>query len=182
LNAPEVLSRRGERLLIRPVIKLAAFASFLLTTFLIAGCASIAPATTMNHAQTGLWSGRISLQILGEPAQAFSAGFELEGQAERGRLQLTNPLGNILGVMRWSPGEAVLESGRDVKRFASADALLEATTGAAIPLDALFDWLDGKATPLNGWTADLSQQPAGRIAATRDLPAPQVKLRMVLDR
>jgi outer membrane lipoprotein LolB len=180
--SPPGLGRGGPVLLVRAEINRAVLRIFFITMFLIAGCASVATVTRINHATTGPWSGRISIQILSEPAQAFSAGFELEGGSERGRLLLTNPLGNTLGVMSWSPGEAVLESGGQVKRFASMDAMLEATTGAAVPLNALFDWLDGKATPLNGWTADLSRQPAGKIAATRELPAPQVILRMVLDR
>ena len=83
--------------------------------------------------------------------------------------------------MRWSPDEAVLESGRDIKRFTSVDALLEQTTGAAIPVAALFDWLKGVNTQLNGWSADLSGLATGRIVATRTEPAPQTRLRLVLD-
>ena len=84
--------------------------------------------------------------------------------------------------MRWTATEAVLESGREVKHFASVDALLEQTTGAAVPVSALFDWLAGKNTSLNGWTADLAQQGDGKIAARRSSPAPQADLRIVLDR
>ena len=149
--------------------------------FLMAGCATpqkpVGPGATQNDE----WAGRISLQIQSEPPQAFFAGFELKGKAQAGELKLTSPIGSVLGVMRWSPSEAVLESGRDVKKFASVDALLEQTTGAAIPVSALFDWLNGKNTSLNGWTADLSQQPSGKISATRTNPAPQTDLRVVLD-
>jgi outer membrane lipoprotein LolB len=124
----------------------------------------------------------MSLQIQSEPPQAFFAAFELKGRAQRGELTLTSPIGSVLGVMRWSPEEAVLESGRDVKRFASVEALLQATTGAAIPINSMFDWLVGRNTSLNGWVADLAQQGNGKINARRVEPAPQIELRILLDR
>ena len=156
--------------------------SLLLTaTFLIAGCAHKTSPGDTNDAEKKLWTGRISLQIQSDPPQAFFAGFELNGDAKRGELSLTSPVGNVLGIMRWSPDQAVLESGNEVKRFASVDALLAQTTGAAIPVAALFDWLKGVNTRLSGWSADLSRLDLGRIVATRDEPAPLVRLRIVLD-
>lgn len=153
----------------------------LLAIFFIAGCAHPAKQKDLNDAKIEVWTGRLSLQIQSEPVQFFSAGFELKGQAEKGELTLTSPLGNVLGRMRWSQGQAELESGGEVKRFASLNSLLEETTGAALPLAALFDWLEGKNTVLNGWTADLSQHSQGRIAAKRADPAPQADLRIILD-
>jgi outer membrane lipoprotein LolB len=152
-----------------------------MATFLIAGCARKIYRTNPNDTERKLWTGRISLQIQSDPVQAFFAGFELKGLAERGELSLTSPVGNVLGIMRWSPDEAVLESGNEIKRFTSVDALLEQTTGAAIPIAALFDWLQGTNTQLNGWSADLSGLDTGRIVATRTEPAPQTRLRIVLD-
>jgi outer membrane lipoprotein LolB len=55
------------------------------------------------------------------------------------------------------------------------------TTGAAVPISALFDWLAGVPTSAPGWAADLSQQPKGRIAAKRTEPAPYADLRIVVD-
>jgi len=160
--------------------------SLLTAIFLLAGCAHIQDVTgindTKNEAKTSFWVGRISLQIQGEPAQAFFAGFELKGQADNGELTLISPLGSILGIMRWSPGEATLMQGGSIKRFASTDELLAQTTGAAVPVSALFDWLGGKNTPTPGWLADLSQQGNGRITAKRVDPAPQADLRIVLDK
>ena len=150
-------------------------------TFLIAGCAHKTSPGDTNDAEKKLWTGRISLQIQSDPPQAFFAGFELNGDAKRGELSLTSPVGNVLGIMRWSPDQAVLESGNEVKRFASVDALLAQTTGAAIPVAALFDWLKGVNTRLSGWSADLSRLDLGRIVATRDEPAPPARLRIVLD-
>lgn len=153
----------------------------LIATFLIAGCARKIYPEGPNNAQKKLWTGRISLQIQSDPPQAFFAGFELKGHPERGELSLTSPIGNVLGIMRWLPGEAVLDSGGEIKRFASVDALLEQTTGAAIPIAALFDWLKGVNTQHNGWSADLSGLDLGRIVAARGEPAPQTRLRIVLD-
>lgn len=156
-------------------------AGLLFTIFLIAGCAHRTGATGINDAKNQLWAGRISLHIESEPPQAFFAGFELKGQAEQGELTLTSPIGSVLGVMRWSPVEATLETGGQVKQYASVDVLLEQSTGAAVPVSALFDWLKGQNTSLNGWTADLSQHNTGRIDAVRLAPLPQTKLRIVLD-
>ena len=153
----------------------------LTATFLIAGCARKTSRSAFNDVEKKLWTGRISLQIQSDPVQAFFAGFELKGLAERGELLLTNPIGNVLGVVRWSPDEAELVSGNSVNRFTSVDALLEQTTGAVIPIAALFDWLNGVNTPFNGWSADLSALNAGRLVATRTEPAPHTRLRIVLD-
>ncbi len=169
--------------------RLATRACLLVATLLIAACAHKTGATGLNDTQNGtegtaasFWAGRISLQLQSEPPQAFFAGFELTGRASSGQLSLISPLGTILGVMRWSPAEAVLEQGGVSKRFASTDELLAQTTGAAIPLPALFDWLRGVNTPAPGWNADLSQHSAGRISAKRTAPAPQAELRLVLDK
>ncbi|MBC7611059.1 MAG: outer membrane lipoprotein LolB [Polaromonas sp.] len=155
--------------------------AILFATLFIAACAHKTGAGSISDIKTRIWTGRISLQIQSEPPQAFFTGFELKGQAERGELTLTSPIGNVLGIMRWSPQEAELETGGNTRRFASVDALLEQTTGAAVPITGLFDWLAGKDTSINGWTADLSKRDTGRIDAIRMDPAPQTKLRIVLD-
>lgn len=165
-------------------------AGLLFTPFLIAGCALKPLATGTNDAQSNpqtafseaYWAGRISLQIQSEPPQAFFAGFELKGRATQGELVLISPLGSTLAVMRWSPLEAILLQAGSSRNFASTDELLVQTTGAAVPLPALFDWLTGKNTPAPGWLADLSQLDNGRITAERSAPAPQATLRIVLDK
>ncbi len=155
---------------------------FLFATILIAGCARPISATALNSPKNEFWTGRISLNIKSEPEQSFSAGFELKGRSERGELTLISPLGNVLGVLRWAPGEAALDSGNNnIQRFDSIDALMAQTTGAAVPLGALFAWLQGDNATANGWSADLSRQSEGRIAATRMQPMPQAYLRVVLD-
>ncbi|MDB5742774.1 MAG: putative lipoprotein [Polaromonas sp.] len=157
----------------------------LFATFFIAGCARPISATALNEQKKESWSGRISLQVLSEPAQSFSASFELKGKPESGELTLISPLGNVLGILRWSPGEAQLDSGpQQIQRFASVDALMTQATGTAVPLSALFGWLQGDhaSVSANGWIADLSRHGEGRISAKRVQPAPQADLRVILDR
>lgn len=128
----------------------------------------------------------MSLQVQGTPdggaAQSFSASFELNGEPDRGMLTLISPLGNVLGVLRWAPGEAALDPGNGkLQRFPSVEAFLAQNTGAAVPMTALFGWLRGIDTPVPGWTADLSRHADGKIAARRDQPTPQADLRLVID-
>ena len=161
----------------RPV---ALFFGLFFATVFIAGCAQPKRATSQDDGNISVWTGRISLQVQSEPPRAFFSGFELRGKPEQGELVLNSPLGNRLAVLRWSPQEAVLDSGNQVQRFASVDELIKEVTGAAVPLPALFDWLGGKNTALAGWSADLSQQAEGRISASRTTPQPRTDLRIVL--
>ena len=156
---------------------------FLIATILIAGCARPISEKSPNGLQNDVWTGRISLNVKSEPEQLFSAAFELKGQSERGELTLISPLGNVLGVLRWSPGEAELDSGTGhIQRFDSVNTLMAKATGAAVPVSALFAWLQGDNATVNGWSADLSRHSEGRIFATRMQPMPQANLRVVLDR
>ena len=152
---------------------------------LLASCAHKTGVSGMNDIRSGNvsgpWAGRISLKIQSDPPQSFFAGFELSGQAEGGELTLTNPLGGVIGLIRWTASSATLEAGQAPRQFASIDELLSNTTGASIPIAALFDWLAGKQTSLDGWTADLSEQMKGRILAIRLVPTPQAELRLILD-
>jgi outer membrane lipoprotein LolB len=151
----------------------------------IAACAHKPWAGGVDSSRTGTsqgpWSGRLSLQIQSEPPQAFFAAFELRGSAESGELQLTNPLGSVVARMRWSQAEAVLDNGGSLQRFGSVDDLLLRATGAPLSTAALFEWLQGRPASLAGWTADLSQHPAGKILARRNEPAPAVELRLVVE-
>lgn len=153
----------------------------LFAIFLIAGCAQATRTTSLNDTKNGVFSGRISLQVQTDPPQSFFAAFELKGKPDQGELRLVSPIGSVIGVIRWSPSEAQLQSGSDIRSFASVDALLAQTTGAAIPVTALFAWLEGNDISQYGWTADLSQHASGRINARRTDPQPQADLRILLD-
>ncbi|MGE3348509.1 MAG: lipoprotein insertase outer membrane protein LolB [Ramlibacter sp.] len=151
-------------------------------TFFIAGCAQLSRTTGPKDPETGPWSGRLALKVDGQPPQSFSAGFELSGKAGAGELALFNPLGGTVARLAWGPGKATLTSGSEVREFDSLDALVTQATGAAIPVPALFDWLAGTPTPAEGWQADLSSLPDGRLQARRLAPPPTAEMRVVLDR
>ncbi|MBT2322893.1 hypothetical protein J7E62_11100 [Variovorax paradoxus] len=148
---------------------------------LLAGCAGPA-GLGAGRAGTEGWSGRLSLRIDSEPVQTFSASFELRGAPHAGDLILTSPIGSTLAQLHWSPGEALLKNGSETRRFDSVDALIEAATGAAIPVGALFGWLAGRDDRVPGWRPDLSRVGAGRLQATRDAPQPRADLRIVFER
>jgi outer membrane lipoprotein LolB len=128
------------------------------------------------------WSGRLSLRVDSEPVQTFSALFELRGAPQAGELVLTSPIGNTLAQLHWSPVEALLKNGSETRRFDSVDALIEAATGAVIPVGALFGWLAGREDRVPGWRPDLSRIGAGRLQATRESPQPRADLRIVFER
>lgn len=124
----------------------------------------------------------MTLRIDSEPVQTFAALFDLRGTAQAGDLVLTTPIGSTLAALHWSPGEATLNDGRQLRRFESVDALIQAATGAAIPVDALFGWLAGRDEPVSGWTADLGQLAQGRLQARRIAPLPTADLRIAFER
>lgn len=146
-----------------------------------AGCAQFPPTSTPpGAAPTSVWAGRLALQVQGDEARSFSALFELRGSPEQGELVLSSPLGNTLAMLRWQPGEATLQTGQQMRQAASLDALLQAAAGSPIPVVALFDWLQGIATPAPGWQVDLSGLSDGRVLAQRSDPPPPATLRIAL--
>jgi outer membrane lipoprotein LolB len=154
------------------------------SALLLAGCAGLggALAPVPDGTASAHWSGRMSLRVDGAPAQSFSALFDLRGSARAGELALTSPIGSTLGLARWSPGEALLQNGANIHHFDSVEALIEAATGAAIPVEALFGWLEGRDQQVAGWKADLSQINTGRLQAVRATPQPAAELRIVFER
>ena len=163
-------------------LRASTLASMLFAMIFIAGCARIHSSKPLIGLDEGFWTGRLSLQIQSDPVQSFHAGFELKGRADKGELTLISPLGSTLGVLRWSPEEAVLDPGNhSLQRFESIDALTAHATGAAIPMTALFAWLRGDNATASGWSADLSRQSEGRVSAQRTQPKPEATLRVILD-
>lgn len=144
----------------------------------LAGCATPLPPAPGN----GQWSGRLALQVDGQPNQSFSAAFELRGTAQAGELALTSPIGATLGQLSWTTQGATLRAGGRITEYPSVDALLAQLTGTEIPVGALFDWLRGRERAVPGWQADLAQLDAGRLSAVRLDPAPRATLRVVLER
>jgi len=142
---------------------------------LLAGCAA-PPAPPA----AGAWSGRLALTLASDPPQRWSAGFELTGGPRRGELRLTGPLGQTVAALRWDGPAAWLDRGDGQPRqFDSIEALTTELTGAALPIDALFAWLDGVSQAVPGWQVDLSGQPQGRLRAERTTPPPSADLRLI---
>ena len=154
----------------------------------LVGCASTPP-------PGDLLSGRLAIQVAGQPDKSFSAGFELSGTPQAGQLLLSGPLGSNAARARWSPTAAVLTTAQGESSFASLDALTLAALGEAIPLAALFDWLRGRpwpgaaATPRDdglagfaqlGWQVDLSRWSVGALESRRSAP-PVITVRARLE-
>lgn len=172
----------------------------LLCALLLAGCATPPPAQAPAGLQRAEWlSGRLALRVAAldeainnEPPQQFSASFELQGDGERGELRLMSPMGTMLAVARWGPGEVMLQTPEGQQRFDSLEALARAALGEALPLAALPDWLAGRPWPgaahsplpegfeQAGWRIDTRALGEGRVEARRPA-APEVLLRVRLD-
>ena len=153
-----------------------------ITIFLIAGCASPTGARGTFDPETSQWSGRLGLTLESEPPQSFSASFDLRGTPQAGELTLTSPIGSTLAVMQWHPREAWLRQGDQARRYDSIDTLAQEVTGTPLPVRALFGWLNGTPQAVEGWEADLSRLPDGRLVARRLMPLPTAELRVVLER
>lgn len=156
----------------------------------LAGCASVPPAVP----DASLVAGRLALLVDAtpeRPAQSLNAGFELRGDAQRGELRLSTPLGTTLAAAYWGPGEARLVTPQGERRFDDLDSLSRDAFGESLPLRALPDWLQGRPwagaaeQPLQpgpgfvqlGWSIDLAHFEAGQLQARRDA-APAVRLRV----
>ena len=161
----------------------------LLIGAMLAGCATpirtpktlSAGSPTNLQAQLPEWQGRISVQVLGDAPSSMSASFSLRGNASNGELDLYSPLGTTLGALQWTPQLVQLSDGGKHQYFNSLAELTEKTTGAALPVGAIFAWLQGREVQANGWQADLSAVSQGTLTARRTDPAPEVTLRIKLD-
>jgi outer membrane lipoprotein LolB len=140
-------------------------------------------------------SGRLAVKVDAagtQPARSVSAGFDLTGTGDAGRLELTSPLGTVVARADWTPGQATLVTSDGESRFGNLDALTQEMLGETLPVAALFDWLRGRpwpgapATPTAppaepgfdqlGWAVRLGRFEEGWVTATR-ARAPQVTVR-----
>lgn len=138
------------------------------------------------------FEGRLAVQIEGDASRSFSAGFELSGTTEAGRLVLSTPLGSRAAAADWERGRVRLRSSEGERFYPDLDSLSQDALGEAVPIAALFDWLRGHAwsgassavTPAGfeqlGWSVDLSRQAEGWVMAHRATP-PAVTVRVKLD-
>ncbi|MEI6717890.1 MAG: lipoprotein insertase outer membrane protein LolB [Betaproteobacteria bacterium] len=149
---------------------------------LLTACATPTPSRSVAQAPSDKqWQGRLSVTVQSDPPRNMSAGFSLDGDARQGELNLFSPLGTTLATLQWNPATTQWLQGSQQRRYDSMAHLTEETTGAALPMDAMFDWLQGKATASPGWQADLSALNQGTLIARRLSPEPLVVLRIKLD-
>jgi outer membrane lipoprotein LolB len=127
------------------------------------------------------WIGRLALRIDSDPVQSFHAAFDLRGDASAGELSLFSPLGSTLARMVWAPGQAQLRWNGQQRAFDSIAALTRAATGTELPIASLFEWLAGRDSRADGWSADLGALADGKLLAERRDPAPAVQLRLVIE-
>lgn len=149
----------------------------------LASCA-ISPTSIRSVPQVSSekqWQGRISVTVLSDPPRNMNSGFSLVGDARQGELNLFSPLGITLATLQWNPNATQWLQGNQQHRYDSMAHLTEETTGAALPMDAMFDWLQGHTTASPGWQADLSAIDRGFLIARRVSPEPLVVLRIKLD-
>lgn len=159
-----------------------------LAAALAAGCATV-------PAPEDVLSGRLSVRVdaLGDqPARSLASAFELRGDAERGELKLTSPLGSVIALARWTPGEATLATPSSEARYTDLDALSRDALGESLPLRALPAWLRGRpwtGAPSTangsgfeqlGWQIGLARQAEGWVEARRESP-PAVTVRARLE-
>jgi len=163
---------------------------------MLAACAVAPPAPVGGDSL----SGRLAVKVDGEggaPPRSVSAAFELLGDPQRGRLNLSTPLGSVLAQARWAPGSVALVTPQGERQFADLDALTGEVLGESLPVAALFDWLRGRPWPgatssasvppaepgfsQLGWVVSLARFDQAWVVATRVAP-PAVTVRAKLDR
>lgn len=159
------------------------------TSVFISGCATVHPPSMARDL-----AGRLSVRIDASgatPARSFAADFDLRGNAERGELRLTGPLGAMLADVRWRPGAAEMTDANGRRDYPTLEALARDLLGEPLPLGALTDWLRGRPWPgaphsrhddgfeQLGWRVALGELAQGLVLARRDgVPAVQVRARL----
>ena len=123
------------------------------------------------------------MKVHSTPPQAFSANFELQGNAETGTLSFFTPLGSTAARLQWDGTGAQLQTTGEPQRFASLEELTLRTTGATLPIASMFAWLKGDEPLTPGWQVDLHDLTAnGRISAQRLPPDVPADMKIILER
>ena len=105
----------------------------------------------------------------------------MEGTARRASLTLNSPLGTRLARMQWDATSATLEVGDQKRSFESVDAMSTHTLGSALPMQALFAWLQGRPETAPGWEIQTLDMLQGRIRARSVDRTPAVQIDLVLE-
>ena len=115
----------------------------------LAGCAQL-PKTPPAGADEAHLSGRLSVTVAGtvhNRGTGGAASFELFGDPQAGRLELTSPLGTLIARAAWRPGLVSLQTPDGERRFDDLDSLTREMLGETVPVAALFDWLRARPWP-----------------------------------
>lgn len=166
----------------KALLRTGLLAALFFATVFIAGCASTTGARGIIDAENSHWQGRLALKVESTPVQAFSADFDLLGNAQAGSLTFTSPLGSTLARVQWDASTAVLQTRGEPQHFNSLDALTRHTMGTDLPIASLFSWLQGVELDTPGWEADLHDLPTGRLSARRLAPEAPAELKIILER
>lgn len=158
------------------------FSALIFALIFIAGCASPQRTTGAFDLKSSQWQGRLALKVQSTPPQAFSSNFDLQGNALNGSLTLSTALGSTLARMQWGPGFATLQTTGEPAQFESLPALVRHVTGTDLPVDQLFQWLQGENTNAPGWEVDFEHLAQGRLTARRAAPQGDTELKIILDR
>ena len=155
---------------------------FLFVFLVLSGCAIHSGAGGEFQSHGSQWQGRLMLKVHTDPAQAFSADFDLQGDAQAGSLTFFTPLGSTAARLDWSEQGAQLQTTGEPQQFESLEALTLQTIGTVLPMASLFEWLKGMDPVTPGWRADLRDLSSGRLHAQRLAPEIPADLKIILDR
>ena len=129
---------------------------------LLAGCQSIphgpgASPTDLTswdlHARLGYRAGN----------DGGSANVDWQQRGEHGELAFSGPLGMGSAHIRWLPGYAELDTGKDVVTATSSTELAWRLTGLSLPVEALQYWVRG--LPWPNAKGDPTFDPSGQLTA-----------------
>lgn len=115
----------------------------------LAGCQS-APPLSSNFARAPSeltsWNldGRLGYRANDDGG---SASVSWQQRVERGEMALSGPLGMGSARIRWSPGHAELETGKETVKATNAQELAWRLTGLELPVEALQYWVRGLPSP-----------------------------------
>jgi outer membrane lipoprotein LolB len=155
--------------------------------FFMAGCASQKRTGSQNSLYPENWRGRLAVRVQADPSQgqtrdqAFSAEFDLHGNAQQGDLLFYTPLGSTAAVIHWEPGKAELLTNGEPRTFTDLNRLIRELLGTEVPIESLFLWLAGKRQDTAGWQVDLTDKAQGKITARRLEPPPVAELKLILE-
>jgi outer membrane lipoprotein LolB len=170
----------------------------LVAALAMSACAVVPQSTDVSNGE--VLSGRLTVKIDGTDGaspRSVSAAFDLQGNPQAGRLNLSTPLGSVMAQARWNPSAVVLITPQGERSFMDLDGLTREVLGESLPVAALFDWLRGRPWPgapstatlaptepgfeQLGWVVSLAHFDEAWIAARRER-APVVTVRAKVDR